>query len=67
MPSYGDEVACPGCGASHLVRVGEINTRGQIEYACSCGGAVTMEHDGSRALVHRAGTRKVLKLNYNAD
>jgi transposase-like protein len=52
MPSYGDEVACPGCGATHVVRVGEINPHRQIRFVCSsCGGMVTMEHDGSLAVV----------------
>jgi transposase-like protein len=68
MPSYGDEVACPGCGAAHVVRVGEIIPRRQIKYVCSsCDGTVSIEHDGSQAVVSPPPTRKVLKLNYNAD
>jgi transposase-like protein len=66
MPSYGDEVACPGCGAAHVVRVGEIKTHRQMEFVCSsCGGTVTMEHDGSHAVVRPPERRKRLKLNFN--
>jgi transposase-like protein len=66
MPSYGDEVACPSCGGAHVVRVGEINPRRQIKFVCSsCGGTVTMEHNGSLAVVRPPETRKLLKLNFN--
>jgi len=54
-------------GRRYVVRVGDINAHRQIEYVCSCGGRVTMEHDGSGSVVHQPGTRKILKLNYNAD
>ena len=65
MPSYGSKVACPGCRAGHGVRVGEINSRRQIEYSRACGGTVTIEHDGSGLVVQGPGTRKVLKLKFN--
>jgi len=66
MPSYGDEVACPGCGAAHVVRVGDIIPRRRIKFVCSsCGGTVTMEHDGSLAAVRPPETGKVLKLDFN--
>jgi transposase-like protein len=65
MPSYGSEVACPGCGTTHVVRVGEINPHRQIEFVCSgCGGKVRMGHDGSEAVVIPAKTTKLLKLNF---
>jgi transposase-like protein len=65
MPSYGDVVACPGCGAAHVVRVGEINPRRQIKFICSsCGKTVRMEHDGSNATATTPETRRILKLDF---
>jgi transposase-like protein len=65
MPSYGDEVACPGCGAAHIVRVGEINPRRQIKFVCSsCGRIVRMEHDGSNPTATPPEKRKTLKLDF---
>jgi transposase-like protein len=61
MPNFGNEVACPGCGALHVVSVGEIDPRRQIKFVCSsCNGTVTIELDGSRATFR---PRKLSKVN----
>ena len=65
MPSYGDETVCPGCGTTHVVRVGDINSKRHIEFVCACcGGIVNMEHDGSHAVIAQQNTGKPVVLNF---
>ena len=65
MPSYGNKVVCPSCDTPHIVKVGEINARRQIEFVCSaCQWTVIMEHDGSNAAATPSEPRKILKLDF---
>ena len=61
MSSNGSKVCCPACGTRHVVSVGDMKTRRQVDFTCSsCGTAISIAAEVVEVLsAHKPVTQQV--------
>jgi transposase-like protein len=56
MSTYGSVIRCPGCGAGHVLRVGEITNQRRIEFTCTiCATDVILDNEIRDPAVYKKG------------